>query len=220
MKPKIIKGEFVELYNQTDLEFVYVYDCCKALKPLKGIDVNAQQVEFWYKEFLRMGWKKRDFDKQFEAVKRAKLFNRLDLENWTESEIMYNEIDLNVILDRRIDKIIREGRKLARKIELTEEEKRISELSAMNDLKYELTKRRYELMEQMKIDLREEYLKNLNGKKKILASMNMGKRIDLLRLLIKDDILPMKEESIEASAFIYHLEEWADKVPDKYLTIL
>lgn len=115
VKPYFINSELLPYYEQTDLELFYVFDCCKSLKPLKGIDVNSQQVEFWYKEFIRMGWKKRDFDKQFEAVKRATLYGRIDFEVWLKTEIMYNEIDFSVKLKNAIDSKIQQGRILKNK---------------------------------------------------------------------------------------------------------
>lgn len=126
VKPKFINSELQLYYEQTDLELFYVFDCCKSLKPLKGIDVNSQQVEFWYKEFIRMGWKKKDFDKQFEAVKRATLFNRLDLDVWIKTELMYNEIDFNVRIKEVIENKIQQGRILKDKkigCSYTEDEK-------------------------------------------------------------------------------------------------
>lgn len=125
-KPKFINSELQPYYEQTDLTLTYVYDNCLTLKPLKGIDVNEQQIQFWFIEFIRMGWKKRDFDKQFNAIKRATLFNRIDLDSWLKTETMYNEIDFNVRLKEVIENKIQQGRILKdMKIECsyTEEEK-------------------------------------------------------------------------------------------------
>lgn len=108
-RPKFINSALEDYYNQTDLTLTWVYDCCLTLKPLKGIDVNEQQVQFWFIEFIKMGWKKRDFDKQFEAVKRATLYNRIDFETWVKTEMMYNEIDFNVKLDKTINDKIQYG---------------------------------------------------------------------------------------------------------------
>ena len=139
IKPKFINSELQPYYEQTDLELFYVFDCCKSLKPLKGIDVNSQQVEFWYKEFIRMGWKKKDFDKQFEAIKRATLFNRIDFESWLKTEIMYNEIDFKTQLSKIIDNKISRGYLLKDKqAELTDEEKQCIDLYIA-----EQTKRKY-----------------------------------------------------------------------------
>jgi len=132
-------SELVRFYEQTDLEFTFVYECAKSLKPLKGIDVNLQQVEFWYREFLRMGWKKKDFDKQFEAIKRAALYNRIDLENWLSTEVMYNEIDFNVGIQRAVDAKIQRGNYLKdKKAELSEADKKVVDLAMAKEveLKY------------------------------------------------------------------------------------
>lgn len=134
-KPKCITPELEEYYEQTDLSLQYVYDCCKTLKPLKGIDVNAQQVQFWYVEFIKMGWKKKDFDKQFESVKRATLFGRLDFETWVKTEMMYNEIDFAKKLSEMIDAKIIRGKYLKdKKIELTDAEKKEVDLAIAKEI--------------------------------------------------------------------------------------
>lgn len=139
-KPICINRDLQQYYDNTDLSMQYVFDKCKTLKPLKGIDVNTQQVEFWYVEFIKMGWTKKIFDKQFEAIKRAMLYNRIDLENWITTERMYNEYDLNRNLDNRINNLIQIGNFLKGKTaELTEEEKTAIDLAEAKEIifKYE-----------------------------------------------------------------------------------
>ena len=115
-KPKFINSELQPYYEQTDLTLTHVYNSCLTLKPLKGIDINEQQVQYWYIEFIRMGWKKKDFDKQFEAVKRAMLFNRIDIENWTNTEMMWNSTDFRVKVENAINDRIRNGKLLGEKV--------------------------------------------------------------------------------------------------------
>ena len=159
-KPYFINSELQPYYDQTDLELYYVFDCCKSLKPLKGIDVNKQQVEFWYKEFIRMGWKKKDFDKQFEAIKRATLYNRIDLENWLKTEIMYNEIDLNREITRIINNKIQRGERLKNiKAELTEEEKQEIDLAIAKQVEFNYNAGWYDVRENYQ-DERREFWKN------------------------------------------------------------
>lgn len=126
-KPAFINSALEKYYEQTDLSLKWVYDCCLTLKPLKGIDVNDMQIQFWYIEFIKMGWMKKDFDKQFEAIKRTMLYNRIDLENWLTTEKMYNEIDFNIKLQQAIDDKIQQGKFLSNKkagCNLTDEEKK------------------------------------------------------------------------------------------------
>jgi len=104
---------------------------------LKGIDINDQQVEFWYTEFIKMGWKKKDFDRQLKTVKRATLYNRIDLENWLSTEIMYNQIDLRLAIDRAVNSLIAKGNYLKDKeYELTEEDKKAVDLALANEYKF------------------------------------------------------------------------------------
>lgn len=134
-KPSFINSALLPLYEQTDLSLRYVYDCCLTLKPLKGIDINEQQIKFWYIEFLNMKWKKKDFDKQFEGMKRATLYGRIDFEAWVKTEMMYNEIDFNIAVDERINSKIQRGKFLKdKKIELTEAEKQEVDLAVAKEI--------------------------------------------------------------------------------------
>lgn len=134
-KPAFINSALLPLYEQTDLSLRYVYDCCLTLKPLKGIDINEQQIRFWYIEFLNMKWKKKDFDKQFEAVKRATLYGRIDFEAWVKTEMMYNEVDLKIKLNELIESKIQRGKFLKdKKIELTEAEKQEVDLAVAKEI--------------------------------------------------------------------------------------
>lgn len=159
-KPKFIDSELQTYYEQTDLELFYVFDCCKSLKPLKSIDVNEQQIEFFYKEFIRMGWKKKDFDKQFAAVKRATLYNRLDLDVWIKTEIMYNEIDFNVKLSEIINNKIQRGNFLKdKKVELTDKEKTEIDLATAKQVEFNYNAGWYDARQTYQ-DERREYWKN------------------------------------------------------------
>ncbi|HUX93842.1 MAG TPA: hypothetical protein VMV36_08535 [Ignavibacteriaceae bacterium] len=118
------------------------------LKPLKGIDVNNQQIEFWYKEFLSLGWTRKIFDKQFESVKRATLYNRIDLENWLNTPLMYSENDFEVEVSRRINRLIQRGNFLKDKdYVLTEEDKKAIELAIANECEMKYKNGFYEARE-------------------------------------------------------------------------
>jgi len=163
-KPAFINSELLPYYEQTDLSLIYVYECCKTLKPLKGIDINDMQVEFWYKEFIRMGWTKQIFMKRFEAIKRAVLYNRIDLENWMNSDILYSEDDFNVAVKRKIDTMIQRGNFLKdKKVELTEEEKTCVDLWASQDAELRYKREKAEAMEDRRNEKREIFYRRLTG---------------------------------------------------------
>lgn len=101
-----------------------------------------------------MGWKKKDFDRQFETIKRATLFGRIDFEAWVKTEMMYNEIDFNIKLDQVINNKIQQGKILAEKkgeCNYTEEEKKKISLYEAN-----LIKQRYE---REQLEANEEWLR-------------------------------------------------------------
>ena len=130
--PKCVTaGEsLIGFYNKTDLEFKYVYEQCLILVPLKGIEINRQMIEFWFREFIKAGWNKKWFGKQLKAVKQRKLFNRLDIADWFEAEIMYTELDFNIMVDRKIARLLQRGEFLKNhpEVELSDEDKKCVEL--------------------------------------------------------------------------------------------
>jgi hypothetical protein len=148
-KPSFINNDKLQgLYDSTDLELWHVLECCKMLKPLKGIDINGQQIEFWYKEFLSLGWTRKIFDKQFESVKRAVLYNRIDLENWLNTPIMYSENEFEREISRRINIIIQRGNFLKDKdYILTEDDKKAIELAVANECEIKYKSGFYEARE-------------------------------------------------------------------------
>lgn len=138
----VTAGEsLIEFYDKTDLEFTYVFGQCKILKPLKGIEITLQMVEFWYREFIRAGWNKKWFDKQLKAVKQKQLFNRIDIADWFSAEIMYTELDFNTRVERKINSMLQRGAYLKNnpEIELTEEDKKCIELEIAHELEFKRT---------------------------------------------------------------------------------
>jgi hypothetical protein len=159
-KPKFINSELQPYYDATDLEVGYVFDCCKALKPLKGIDVNEQQITFWYREFIRMGWKKKDFDKQFEAVKRATLYNRIDFEVWLKTEKIYNEIDFEIEVGKRINRLIERGKSLKNKeVILSEADKQTIDVALAKEYEFKFKNKYFEQRETYQQERRKEWEK-------------------------------------------------------------
>ena len=138
----VTAGEsLIEFYEKTDLEFAYCFEQCKTLIPLKGIEITLQMVEFWYREFIKAGWNKKWFDKQLKAIKQRKLFNRLDIADWFEAEIMWNSLDFNIMVGKKIARLIQRGEFLKQhpEIELTEEDKKCLELEIAHELEFKHT---------------------------------------------------------------------------------
>lgn len=138
--PKCVTaGEsLIEFYYKTDLSFTYCYAQCMTLIPLKGIEINLQMVEFWYREFIKAHWTKTIFDKQLKAIKNKTVYNRIDIADWFETEVMYSEFDLNLELKRRIETMIKQGKFLREhlEIELSENDKKCIELEIEQELEF------------------------------------------------------------------------------------
>ena len=111
------------------------------LKPLKGIEITLQMVEFWFREFIRAGWNKKWFDKQLKAVKQKQLFNRIDIADWFSADIMYTELDFNIRVEKKINSMLQRGKFLKEHpdIVLTEEDKKCLELEIASELEFKRT---------------------------------------------------------------------------------
>lgn len=168
-----------------------------------------------------MGWKKKDFDKQFEAVKRTTLFGRIDFENWIKSEITYNEMDLRVEVDRQINNMIVKGERLKRimdqGITLSEDEKRFVELSVIKQLEIEFQNRRYDLMEKWNEKVRQEYLLKLKGKKKKIAELGMQDKMTITNKLFQSGKVQGDTNGFLFQATLHNLEDFADLIDDVWL---
>lgn len=153
----ITSGEsLVEQYNKTDLQFDYVYENCKTLTPLKGIEINLQMVEFWFREFIKAGWTKFIFDRQLQALKYKKVFARIDIADWFQTEIMYNEFDFNAELTRRIIRKIQHGKYLREhpEVELSEEDKEAVELALAQEMEFKRTNEKLRLVDDYQTERR------------------------------------------------------------------
>lgn len=105
---------------------------------MKGVEVNLQMIEFWYREFLKAHWNKIIFDKQLKAVKNKTVYGRIDIADWFETEISYNEFDFNQELRRRIESRIARGKYLREhpEVELSEEDKEAIELELAQEFEF------------------------------------------------------------------------------------
>ena len=213
-KPVCIRGEeLTEAYERSDLEFAYVFAKCKKLKQLKDIELSLERIEAFYIEFLHMDWTKKIFDERFEVVKRAKLYGTVfDLSTWLESEITYGEFEFNIKLNKKINDMILEGERLNSEIKLTEAELRLVKLAAVKQLKFDLNNRRYELMEQAKLDLKKQYLETLKGKKKKIAEMSLQEKMKIVDKLYETGKIKGEGKGFEYNVILHNLEDYADLV--------
>lgn len=103
-----------EKYKDTDLDYSEVYFTCEYLGRLKMITIDKKTIDAWYSEFIREGWTKKDFQRQYEAVKAKKVYNRVDLADWFETEKQYNEYELRAEVEKEVNRRIEKGRQLVK----------------------------------------------------------------------------------------------------------
>jgi len=117
--PKFIRSDryLIGLLVESNLSWDIVYKTCLNLGIIKQIAISDQTIEEWYKEFLKAGWTKEHFLKQYEALKTAETYGRVDYAMWVKSERMYSELELKQALEIEIQKRISRGEKLSKLME-------------------------------------------------------------------------------------------------------
>jgi hypothetical protein len=213
--PACVRGrELEELYEKTELEFTYVYAKCKEVKQLKDIELPIERIESFYIEFLHMGWTKAIFDRQLEAVKRAKLFaGVLDLTTWLESEIKYSEFEFEIKLNQRLDEMAIEGERLTREgYSLNENEEKCAKVWAYKKIKMQCANQRSELMEKLQAEEETRLLNILKAKKEKIKSFSKARKEKILaEAILRGHI--NKADKAEFNTIANHLEEYADLMP-------
>lgn len=204
-----------EKYYKTDLTMKYVFDQCLGLKPLKGVEVTPQIVEFWFKEFVRRGWTRHYFDKRLEAVKHATIYGSfIDFSTWYKAEALYTEFEANQMIESIIEGKIREAEMLKQnKIKLTEEQERyILYAAAQNFMAGCNAEMRYKLDEEIEKE-HQRLLRLLKTKKVAIGNMAHDKRNELFELAkAKGEIKPTNEA--EGLIMKQYLEEFASLISD------
>lgn len=82
------------------------------LQALRRDNIPKETLWSWYREFLRLGWQKKDFDKAIERVKGAKIYGAIDFYQFLDAEKTFTETEVELMLKRRIEQIIRNGERL------------------------------------------------------------------------------------------------------------
>jgi predicted transcriptional regulator len=195
-----------------------VFDNCKALKPLKGVEVTLQTVEFWFREMIKNGWTKKIFDERLEAVKRTKIFGiMIDWNVWVESELTYNQYEMNRLIERTISSKIQEANELKEKgVTLDDETKRFIEYSAaqkfINESMIERTEKLESLIETRKEEIKKEKRQRIKG-------LTEQQKIALLQLCEDNKHIKISSKE-ERSIILSNLSYYADLIPDELFETL
>lgn len=104
--------ELQGLYYRGDLEFSFYLAEIARLQALRRDNIPRETLVVWYQEILKLGWNKEAFLERVEAVKRVKIYKAIDFTHFLEAEKLYTEMELNKIVQDRIDAIVRKGIKI------------------------------------------------------------------------------------------------------------
>lgn len=197
----------------------HVYKQCLKLVPLKNITVSNESVEVWFIEFIKMGWNTYQFNRQLEAVKRAKLFGGLDFNIWVTEERMYGESEFNSMLIEKIERMIRLSTTLKpEEIKLTNRENALAKILAYKKLKLDCIRKRSDLMEEERRSQLHQARKKLSEKKSIIYKLSEKKKRILLDKLIEKETFFITEKKTEYEAILKHLDAYADLIPINLIT--
>lgn len=215
--PNFLKGnkKYEELISNSDLTWDFVYQCCLHIGVIKQISISDQTIEEWYKEFLKSYWSKKDFLKQYEALKNMVTYARIDLALWTKTERMYNEIELRNAIKIEVQSLISKGYRLKKELEkdtiLTEEQKKQIRLSeyALQLIKYNLKSAREieEIKEQEELRAKE----ILKDREKRILKLSDNEKNILLKECLDKKIILAETELEKRNAKVY-LHKYADLI--------
>lgn len=157
--PDFVKGDLLELYKSSELEFIFVHGHCLKMGTTKMIDISIQTIKAWYEQMLLNYWTKKVFLIRLDAVTRATVFNRIDWNDWIAKDTaVYGLFEIELKVNQRVDNLIRQGRMLAalrdKKFELTPEEKKLIELSAAKEVKFAIQRDRLMFLDDQKAEIK------------------------------------------------------------------
>lgn len=220
--PNFLKGDkrYIDLIKYTDLSWDFVYQCCLHLGVIKQITITDQTIEEWYKEFLKSNWSKKDFLKQYEALKSLETYARLDLALWLKTKKMYNEMELKYAIKIELQRLISKGDMLKKAMEkgelLNKEEKEIIRLreAELQVKKYNIARERE--IEEVKEKEEKRVREIIKDREKDILQLNESEKLELLNNCIKDKII-IAETTSEINTALKYLHKYANIISQELI---
>jgi hypothetical protein len=216
--PKCISSDphLTEKYYGTDLTLAYVFEECKALKALKGVEVNVQNVATWFREFIQMGWTKNYFNQRLAVVKRATIYGAfIDFSVWCQAEALYTDFEAHKIAENIIERKIRDARDMRQQgVKLTPEQEKFIRYAAAQKFMKECSANELRFLDE-RIEEEQNKLRNkLKTKKLAIMNMPQEARERLFQLAEeRGELKPTNEQ--EGSIMKIYLEEFSNQISDK-----
>jgi len=126
-------------------------------------DIPETTMRSWFIEFIKAGWTKQIVQRRYKGLIRKPKFGSIDFSNWVNAVPVYAEDEIMILVGQRMDAIIKKGEQLIKNkvkiLSLTDEEKRIIEVTLSNELKAIMLNERLRAIDDYK-DKRRERLRN------------------------------------------------------------
>ena len=130
-------------------------------------DIPETTMRSWFIEFIKAGWTKAMVQRRYEGLIRKPKYGSIDFSNWVNAVPVYAEDEIIILVGQRMDAIIKRGENLIKNkdkiLSLTDEEKRIVEVTLSNELKVIAINEKFRAVDDYKDKRREQLRKKLKG---------------------------------------------------------
>jgi hypothetical protein len=159
---------YKEKYESTDLLYSFCVEIFSKIESNMREDIPETTMRSWFIEFIKAGWTKVMVQSRYEGLIRKPKFGSIDFSNWVNAVPVYAEDEIMFLVGQRMNAIIQKGEYLIKNkdkiLSLTDEEKRIIEVTLSRELEAIAINERLKAVDDYK-DKRREELRNKNKSK-------------------------------------------------------
>lgn len=127
-------------------------------------DIPETTMRDWFIEFIKAGWTKVMVQRRYEGLIRKPKYGAIDFSNWVNAVPVYAEDEINILVSQRMNAIIQKGEYLIKNkdkiLSLSDEEKRIIEVTLARELEAIAINERLRAVDDYKEKRREQLRKN------------------------------------------------------------
>lgn len=216
--PDWLSKSLVQNYLETDLEFhpFCTYYFAK-LEAAKRDNFPKETERVWFEEFIRRGWTKKVFVARYEALLSKQIYGKenIEISDWINAAEVFTRPEIEIITEKKIDFLIREGQRLTRydPATLNDKDKKYIALAAARKLKTELQTERNRLIDNLIEEEKDRQKLLLAEKKAKIRNLAEQYKLSIIEKMIEREIIVVEEKGI----VIKYLEHYIDLIPDDIL---
>ncbi len=171
-KPKLswLPKEYENLYQRTDLLYSKCLELFGKIEAVMRDDIPETTMRQWFIEFIKAGWTSEMVSRRYNALIRKPKYGSITFSDWVNAVPIYGEDEINLIVKRRIENLIWQGKHIINNIDnldatIIEQEREAIEVAVIKELEYYYKVRKSEIIEIIK-----EQIKNIISNKSIEAN--------------------------------------------------